>query len=78
MDSPPLSYSGSSVSSIPRINHIQNSVDVPAGKTSVFWAIFLVVNAALGAGLLAFPMSFYMTGGMVIGVAIELVRLRNS
>ena len=77
MDSPPLSCSGS-VSSIPRIAHVQKSGDVPAGKTSIFWAIFLVVNAALGAGLLAFPMSFYMTGGVVIGVVIELVRLRNS
>lgn len=47
---------------------------LPDGKTSIFWAIFLVVNAALGAGLLAFPLSFYMTGGIVSGILIELVR----
>ena len=47
---------------------------LPKGKTSIFWAIFLVVNAALGAGLLAFPLSFYMTGGIVTGILIELVR----
>ena len=47
---------------------------LPEGKTSIFWAIFLVVNAALGAGLLAFPLSFYMTGGIIQGIMIELVR----
>lgn len=47
---------------------------LPMGKTSPFWAIFLVVNAALGAGLLTFPLSFYMTGGIVVGIIIELVR----
>ena len=46
---------------------------LPKGKTSVFGAIFLVVNAALGAGLLAFPLAFYMTGGFVSGILIELV-----
>lgn len=46
---------------------------LPEGKTSIFWAIFLVVNAALGAGLLAFPLSFYMTS-IVTGILIELVR----
>ena len=46
---------------------------LPEGKTSIFWAIFLVVNAALGAGLLAFPLSFYMTGGIVVGILVELV-----
>ena len=47
---------------------------LPEGKTSVFMAIFLVVNAALGAGLLAFPLAFYMTGGFVSGILMELVR----
>lgn len=47
---------------------------LPEGKTSAFWAIFLVVNAALGAGLLVLPLSFYMTGGIVYGILIELVR----
>ena len=51
---------------------------LPEGKTSIFWAIFLVVNAALGAGLLTFPLSFYMTGGIVSGIVIELVRVLIS
>lgn len=49
---------------------------LPEGKTSIFFAIFLVVNAALGAGLLAIPLSFYMTGGIVSGILIELVRAK--
>lgn len=76
MESPKLSSISDSESSIPRIIHLQEDENgPPAGKTSIFWAIFLVVNAALGAGLLAFPLSFYMTGGVVVGVVIELVRL---
>ncbi len=47
--------------------------ELPAGKTSIFWAIFLVVNAALGAGLLSLPYSFQLTGGIVPGILIELV-----
>jgi hypothetical protein len=50
---------------------------LPEGKTSIFWAIFLVVNAALGAGLLAIPLSFYMTGGILSGILIELVRTEH-
>jgi len=76
MDSPSYNSVSGSVSSIPRIGHLQETGSAPAaGKTSIFWAIFLVVNAALGAGLLAFPLSFYMTGGVIVGVAIELVSL---
>lgn len=61
--------------------HVQNAGTerrLPEGKTSIFWAIFLVVNAALGAGLLAFPLSFYMTGSILLGILIELVRIRAS
>lgn len=55
--------------------HVQKGgKQLPEGKTSAFWAIFLVVNAALGAGLLVLPLSFYMTGGIVYGILIELVR----
>lgn len=43
------------------------------GTISIFWAIFLVVNAALGAGLVIFPLSFYMSGGVVTGIVLELV-----
>lgn len=57
-----------------RFGGLAGAGGLPEGKTSAFWAIFLVVNAALGAGLLVFPLSFYMTGGIVGGILIELVR----
>ena len=43
------------------------------GKSSAFGAIFIVINAALGAGLLAFPYAFYAAGGVAAGIGIELV-----
>ena len=46
---------------------------LPKGTSSAFGAVFIVVNAALGAGLLAFPQAFYNAGGVVHGVIIELV-----
>lgn len=42
------------------------------GKSSAFGAIFIVINAALGAGLLAFPYAFYAAGGVAAGIGIEL------
>ena len=51
-----------------------SSADVlKRGKSSVVEAVFIVVNAALGAGLLAFPYAFYYAGGWVQGLAIQLV-----
>lgn len=44
------------------------------GRTSPYAAVFIVVNAALGAGLLNFPAAFYMAGGVVAGVALQMVR----
>ncbi len=46
---------------------------LPTGKGTPFGAVFIVVNAALGAGLLAFPLAFYQAGGYAQGIAIELV-----
>ena len=45
------------------------------GKSSAIGAVFIVVNAALGAGLLSFPLAFYSAGGYIQGIAIELVSL---
>ncbi|GAB1597389.1 putative sodium-coupled neutral amino acid transporter 7 [Argonauta hians] len=39
--------------------------------TSWIGAVFLVVNAALGAGLLNFPESYYQAGGILIGIVIQ-------
>ena len=46
------------------------------GKSSVYGAVFIVINAAFGAGLLAFPYSFFLAGGkdsLVGGIVIEVV-----
>ncbi len=43
------------------------------GNGTPFGAVFIVVNAALGAGLLSFPLAFYQAGGFAQGIAIELV-----
>ena len=46
---------------------------LPRGNSSAFGAVFIVVNAALGAGLLTFPQAFYNAGGVAFGVLIEVV-----
>ncbi|KAK3533887.1 hypothetical protein QTP70_032996 [Hemibagrus guttatus] len=47
----------------------------PQGQTSALGAVFIVVNAALGAGLLNFPAAFYMAGGVVAGVVLQMCLL---
>ncbi|XP_027008018.1 putative sodium-coupled neutral amino acid transporter 7 [Tachysurus fulvidraco] len=47
----------------------------PQGRTSALGAVFIVVNAALGAGLLNFPAAFYMAGGVVAGVVLQMCLL---
>ncbi|KAK1798600.1 hypothetical protein P4O66_006896 [Electrophorus voltai] len=42
------------------------------GGTSSFGAVFIVVNAALGAGLLNFPAAFNMAGGVIAGVVLQM------
>ncbi|CAM5150240.1 unnamed protein product [Eretmochelys imbricata] len=43
-----------------------------AGTTSALGAVFIVVNAALGAGLLNFPAAFSMAGGVAAGIALQM------
>ncbi|NXG80914.1 S38A6 protein, partial [Baryphthengus martii] len=45
------------------------------GATSALGAIFIVVNAALGAGLLNFPAAFSMAGGVAAGIALQMCML---
>lgn len=45
--------------------------------TSILGAIFIVVNAALGAGLLNFPAAFSMAGGVAAGIAMQMVRMET-
>lgn len=44
------------------------------GGVSATGAVFIVVNAALGAGLLNFPAAFNMAGGVTAGVVLQMVR----
>ncbi|XP_065913561.1 sodium-coupled neutral amino acid transporter 7-like isoform X2 [Dysidea avara] len=41
--------------------------------TSPFGSIFVLINAALGAGLLAFPYAFWSSGGVAIALILEAV-----
>ncbi|XP_075045522.1 sodium-coupled neutral amino acid transporter 7 [Mixophyes fleayi] len=45
------------------------------GGTSSIGAVFIVVNAALGAGLLNFPAAFSAAGGVTAGIVLQLVLL---
>ena len=40
-------------------------------------SIFLVVNAALGAGILNFPAAYHESGGLVVGIVVQLVCYHN-
>ncbi|KAF2346405.1 hypothetical protein FHG87_022838 [Trinorchestia longiramus] len=44
------------------------------GGMSVVSAAFLITNAALGAGLLNFPLAFHEAGGIVPGNVVHMVR----
>jgi len=48
---------------------------VHQGDTSTLGAVFLIVNAALGAGLLNFPQAFDQAGGVVTAVVVQAVLL---
>lgn len=43
------------------------------GKSKAYGAVFIVVNAAMGAGLLAFPYAYSLTGGWQFGILVQLV-----
>ena len=46
----------------------------PAGTNTLF-TVFLIVNAALGAGLLNFPKAFDKAGGVGVGLSVQAVLL---
>ena len=43
------------------------------GGVSWYFAVFLIVNAALGAGLLNFAKAFDNAGGIAISITVQLV-----
>ena len=45
------------------------------GGTSTLGSIFLIINAALGAGLLNFPKAFDTAGGVLVAVVVQVVLL---
>ena len=46
----------------------------PSG-TNTIYTVFLIVNAALGAGLLNFPKSYDNAGGIVVAIIVQTVLL---
>ena len=46
-----------------------------AGGTSTLGSVFLIINAALGAGLLNFPKAFDTAGGVVVALLVQVVLL---
>ncbi|XP_077570147.1 sodium-coupled neutral amino acid transporter 7 [Stigmatopora nigra] len=53
----------------------QESERRPGASVSSLGAVFIVVNAALGAGLLNFPAAFNMAGGVMAGVMLQMFML---
>lgn len=60
-----------SVETVPKNSESQGN---GLGATSALGAVFIVVNAALGAGLLNFPAAFSMAGGVAAGIGLQMVR----
>ncbi|XP_062868639.1 sodium-coupled neutral amino acid transporter 7 [Trichomycterus rosablanca] len=67
-------YSGDDEEKAPLI-HSNGPAKEQRGGTSTFGAVFIVVNAALGAGLLNFPAAFNMAGGVTAGVVLMMCLL---
>lgn len=55
------------------VNDIASSRPEQRQGTSWYMSIFLVVNAALGAGILNFPAAYHESGGLVVGIVVQLV-----
>lgn len=52
---------------------LDNSQIIIKDGTSWKGCIFLVVNAALGAGLLNFPEAFHLSGGFAVAIPIQII-----
>lgn len=57
--------------------HLEAETRRTAGVSSL-GAVVIVVNAALGAGLLNFPAAFSMAGGITAGVMLQMVRVLTT
>lgn len=61
------------VDTAPKSEQEASSGDLGRGTTSTLGAVFIVVNACLGAGLLNFPAAFSTAGGVAAGVTLQMV-----
>ncbi|XP_030581980.1 sodium-coupled neutral amino acid transporter 7 [Archocentrus centrarchus] len=60
----------------PSVDSVQQlEPDRRSSGVSSMGAVFIVVNAALGAGLLNFPAAFNMAGGVTAGVVLQMFML---
>lgn len=48
---------------------------IESSGTSWYASVFLVINAALGAGLLEFPYSFSQSGGVAAALIVQAVSI---
>ena len=59
--------------------HIHDGLNPPADSnpegTNIVYTVFLIVNAALGAGLLNFPKSVDEAGGVLVTILVQLILL---
>nr|XP_044617254.1 putative sodium-coupled neutral amino acid transporter 7 isoform X1 [Equus asinus] len=60
------------VDTAPKSEREASSGDLGRGTTSTLGAVFIVVNACLGAGLLNFPAAFSTAGGVAAGVTLQM------
>ncbi|XP_033972320.1 LOW QUALITY PROTEIN: putative sodium-coupled neutral amino acid transporter 7 [Trematomus bernacchii] len=61
--------------SVESVRHLETEAGGGGGGVSSWAAVFIVVNAALGAGLLNFPAAFNMAGGVTAGVILQMFML---
>ncbi|XP_070552945.1 sodium-coupled neutral amino acid transporter 7-like [Ptychodera flava] len=50
-----------------------SQIEPPVSGQSIFGAVFIIVNACLGAGLLNFPAAFGGAGGIAVSVALQTI-----
>ena len=69
---PPIEVSDPSTDPSP-VN-IKLTTKLEPGNVPPYRAVFLITNAALGAGLLNFPEAYKKAGGLQTAITIQLVR----
>ena len=65
---------GSNEDSLPLIEDLPHNSYNPRGTNDIY-TVFLIVNAALGGGLLNFPKAYDEAGGVIVAVAVQMLLL---